>query len=199
MTIKTNLVFAIAATLASLTAGVNTAAAYSQAHCDSVYTELNQFGETETKSYGGSGGGYFAPQPVRSIAIRAGRLVDAIVINGVRYGGGGGSQTHTLVLKPCEYISEVTVRSQRLVDYIKITTNFGRSIEAGGSGGTASTYRGKITHIGGRRGRLLDQLILQGQPRTRTLTLQQHAALQKPVVTWTYEEGEWEHDELLGI
>ena len=100
MTIKTNLVFAIAATLASLTAGVNTAAAYSQAHCDSVYTELNQFGGTETKSYGGSGGSYFAPQPVRSIAIRAGRLVDAVVINGVRYGGGGGSQTHTLVLNP---------------------------------------------------------------------------------------------------
>ena len=81
---------------------------------------------------------------------------DAVVINGVRYGGGGGSQTHTLVLKPCEYI----LRSQALTApgrfYIKITTNFDEA-EAGGNGGTASTYRGKITHIGGRRGGLPDR------------------------------------------
>ena len=119
-----------------------------------------KFGPDKTVTFGGSGGGYFAPQPVRSIAIRAGRLVDAVVINGVRYGGGGGSQTHTLTLGHYEYISEVTVRSQRLVDYIKITTNFGRSIEAGGNGGTASTFG---LHIGGDA-EDSDQLVIQGQP-----------------------------------
>ena len=52
-----------------------------------------KFGPDKTVTFGGSGGSYFAPQPVRSIAIRAGRLVDAIVINGVRYGVGGVSHT----------------------------------------------------------------------------------------------------------
>jgi hypothetical protein len=107
----------------------------------------------EGKSFGGQGGNPFVPRGIRTIAIRSGERIDAIIINGERFGGNGGKLSDTLTLAENEYISKVTVKSGTLVDYIKIETSEKQSIHGGGKGGyKKDTFSGIIAAIGGRHG-----------------------------------------------
>jgi hypothetical protein len=116
-----------------------------------------------TETLGGGGGKVFAPLKIESIAIRHGNKVDAIIINGTRYGGGGGDQTQTLTLGQDEYINKMVIRHGELIDYLVVYTNKGRFIGGGGNGGRETILEGKILKIGGRSGNKLDCLEIIGQ------------------------------------
>ncbi len=109
-------------------------------------------------SFGGNGGTEFPLEAVKSIAIRHGVNVDAIVVNGTKHGGSGGTATKTLELAAGEYINKIEVSSSLFVNYLKITTNKGNSIEGGKKDGKTETIGGEVLAIGGRQGNLLDQL-----------------------------------------
>ena len=115
-----------------------------------------------TKQFGGSGGNLFTQRGIKTIAIRHGRLVDAIIINNEKFGGPGGIQTDTLTLDEDEYINRIDIRHGEFIDRLEISTNKGNKIEGGGQGGTLSTVRGIIVAIGGRGARLVDQLRILG-------------------------------------
>lgn len=122
-------------------------------------TTLTAVNSQVTNSYGGSGGSAFAPDYIQSLAIRTGSEVDAIIINGTRHGGDGGSQSTTLIFDSDEYINEITIRSGSRVDKLEFKTNKGRSIGGGGSGGSPTTLTGiRVIAIGGRSGSRLDQI-----------------------------------------
>ncbi len=130
----------------------------------------------ETLAFGGNGGNSFDEQFVRSIGFSAGGLVDAIVLNGQRFGGSGGSEGRILEFGPEEYINELTImtgrarikgrprkRRSRSVFKILLKTNRGRSLEAGtgtaGKDRTSITLSGiRVLAIGGSSGRRLDKL-----------------------------------------
>lgn len=118
---------------------------------------------TSTETLGGGGGNKFAPLNITSIAIRHGNKVDAIIINGKRFGGGGGVQTQTLTLGEDEYISKMIVRHGQVIDYLVIYTNSGRFIGGGGDGGRETIIEGKMLKIGGRSGNKLDCLDIIGK------------------------------------
>ncbi len=109
-------------------------------------------------SAGGDGGGGFAMQTIKSIGLRSGSYVDQITINGVSHGGNGGADRGVLTLEPGEYVNDILVRSGKYVDFVKFTTNRGRSIEGGGGGGSAMTIVGQLVAIDGRSGSYVDQL-----------------------------------------
>lgn len=130
----------------------------------------------ETLAFGGNGGSSFDEQFVRSIGFSAGGLVDAIVLNGERFGGSGGSEGRVLEFGPDEYIKELTImtgrarikgrprkRRSRSVFKISFKTNRGRTLEAGtgtaGKDRTSVTLSGiRVLAIGGSSGRRLDKL-----------------------------------------
>lgn len=89
------------------------------------------------------------------------KFVKRIVINGHGHGGTGGHGRGILTLKgdDDEFIEEIIVRSGSLIDYVKFVTNEGRSIEAGGSGGSEITITGKLLAIGGKANTMVDQLV----------------------------------------
>ena len=110
-------------------------------------------------SYGGDGGSQFAPDYIQSLAIRTGSEVDAIIINGSKHGGDGGSISTTLIFDTDEYISSVKIRSGARVDNLIFTTNKGRSIGGGGNGGSYHELTNiRVIAIGGRSGSRLDQI-----------------------------------------
>jgi hypothetical protein len=110
-------------------------------------------------SYGGNGGGEFAPDYIQSLAIRTGEEVDAIIINGKKNGGDGGSLSTTLIFDSDEYISQILIRSGSRVDRLEFTTNKGRKIGGGGNGGSETVLSGiRVVAIGGRAGSRLDQI-----------------------------------------
>jgi hypothetical protein len=110
-------------------------------------------------SYGGGGGSKFDPEYIKSLAIRSGSGVDAIIINEEIHGGGGGSLSTTLEFDSDEYICSVDIRSGSRVDNLVFTTNKGRSIGGGGSGGSKYMLSNiRVIAIGGRSGSRLDQI-----------------------------------------
>lgn len=119
---------------------------------------------TETNSivinnFGGDGGSQFDADYIQSLAIRTGSEVDAIIINGNKHGGDGGSMSTTLVFDTDEYISSVKIRSGSRVDNLTFTTNKGRSIGGGGGGGSEQTLSNiRVIAIGGKSGSRLDQI-----------------------------------------
>jgi len=117
----------------------------------------------QCQNFGGEGGNDFAPKKIDSLAIRHGNKVDAIIINGHRYGGDGGKQTQTLTFGEDEYIEKMVVRHGNSIDYLMVYTNIGRKIGGGGKGGTKSVLEGKIVKIGGRSGNRLDGLQVFGK------------------------------------
>jgi len=110
--------------------------------------------------YGGNGGSEFASDYIMSLAIRTGARVDAIIINDKRYGGTGGSESQTLIFNSEEFISEISIHSGSRVDNLQFTTNMGRKIGGGGTGGSEKTILTgiRVIAIGGRAGKNLDQI-----------------------------------------
>ena len=108
---------------------------------------------------GSSGGDPFGAAAVSSIRVSGGNFVDALVINGSRYGGSGGSLSEKLVLRSGEYINCVVVRQGDFLDRLEFHTNQGRSIGGGGTGGSETLLQNiRVTHIGGRAGDFVDQI-----------------------------------------
>lgn len=110
-------------------------------------------------TYGGDGGSTFDTDYIKSLALRTGKVVDAIIINGNKHGGDGGSISTTLIFDSDEYISSITIRSGSLVDNLQFTTNKGRTIGGGGTGGSVNVLNNiRVIAIGGKSGKKLDQI-----------------------------------------
>lgn len=113
-----------------------------------------------TEEYGYTGGIEFPPRPVRSIGFRAGNVVDQIRINNETHGGSGGTDRGTIEFGSEEYITEFWVNCGVRVDYVKLRTNKGRILEAGGQGGDKKIHKSgvRVLEIGGRAGVILDSI-----------------------------------------
>ena len=108
---------------------------------------------------GGNGGDPFGAAAFSSVRISGGNFVDALIINGSRHGGSGGSLSEELTLRSGEYINRVAVRHGDFIDRLEFHTNQGRSIGGGGTGGNETVRQNvKVTHIGGRTGDFVDQI-----------------------------------------
>ena len=121
-----------------------------------------------TTSYGGNGGDRSFPKHAiregTTIGIRGDVHIDHIRIDGDKLGGDGGIDRGSITLDEGEYISKVEIRSQHLVDYVKFTTNKGRSIDGGGSdeGRPQKPLENvRVTAIGGRHGEYADKVDIE--------------------------------------
>ncbi len=115
--------------------------------------------QRRTLTFGGDGGGPFVGGHPGSLGLRGGALLDAIIINGQKYGGDGGSATSVETLSPGEYWNSIYIRSGSLIDHLKLTSSGGRTLERGGDGGGEASYSNlRIINISGRCGALVDSL-----------------------------------------
>ncbi len=110
--------------------------------------------QTVTQSWGSNEGTPFSLQPVKSLRLRTGRYIDAIVLNGARYGGTGGGETDVIHFDNDEYISEVVIRSGAWMDYLSFTTTDNgkepSEVFGGGGGGNEIILKGiRVLGIGG--------------------------------------------------
>ena len=81
--------------------------------------------------------------------LRSGVWVDALIINGVRRGGEGGSLGHELRLGSGEYVTHIYLRSGDYVDHVEFVTNRGNGISGGiGGGSPARLENVKVLRIG---------------------------------------------------
>ncbi len=114
------------------------------------------------QSFGGFGGVPFDLNVVRSIGIRHGDFVDALVLNGIRHGGTGGVASLEHTLEGDDYINQIDLRCGGLVDYISFKTKAGVAIAGGGGGGIARSLSNiRVLRLGGRSGGLLDQINIE--------------------------------------
>ena len=151
----------------------------SQKHTDHGLPKA-KFDLKKSAYWGGSGGGIFYWFPERlalsfayvtSLRIRSDILVDSIKItlkDGVEseasgtYGGNGG-KTKTWDVPEGAEITQVEIRSGRVIDSLKFMTNTGKeSPQFGGNGGTRSHYtipKGwKLVGIFGLKGDYVDRI-----------------------------------------
>lgn len=106
--------------------------------------------EFEAGSSGGMGGNTFIDNPpsdfftINSMRICSGSVVDSIETtykdvsgNTYSYGrkGGNGGSCSTLYFQSGEHIASVSGKYGNVIDSIVITTNYGRVLSKGGSGG----------------------------------------------------------------
>jgi hypothetical protein len=116
----------------------------------------------ETRSFGGNGPVVFPIQAVKSIGFRAGRYVDALLLNGARYGGRGGTESVVLDFRSDEYIRRIAIRHGRYVDGIELETSAGRTLRVGGQGGVREELTNvRVLGFGGSHGTLIDRLGVQ--------------------------------------
>lgn len=125
------------------------------------------------RSYGGSGAPsdsgepppkHFEQEEIRSIGLRVGKYVDALMLNGEQHGGGGGTDAGQLVLDDDEYIDAVSIRSSSAgyVDYLAFHTNKGRFIGGGGNGGDPVSFHNiRLLKIGGWSYGYLDKIEIE--------------------------------------
>ncbi|AJQ92836.1 jacalin-like lectin [Gynuella sunshinyii] len=132
----------------------------------------------EAGNSGGGGGVAFFDNPPNDflqldrVTLCGGRLVDSVEVvyidgsgNVYSYGkhGGNGGSCKTLNFMSGEYISKVSGKSGSEVDSLTITTNMGRTLSVGGSGGDSGflyTGNGQFQIVGfkGRSGSRIDAI-----------------------------------------
>lgn len=113
----------------------------------------------KTKTFGRTGGDAFSMAFVKEVGLRSDKQIDQIQINGIPHGRNGGTDRGSIILSGEEYINKVELRHGQYIDQLKLTTNKGNSVEGGGKGGEpASLENIRVMAIGGRSGRLLDNL-----------------------------------------
>ncbi len=111
---------------------------------------------------GGSGGQFsdWIAVPIgTTFQFFAGQFVDAIEVNGRRYGGSGGSPSPLFTLD--QPLTEITGRSGAYLDGIGISFGNTTSSMYGGNGGAPfrlSRSGRAISHIGLRHGTYIDQI-----------------------------------------
>ena len=114
-----------------------------------------------TMVLGGGGGTAFGLTNPKSIGLRSGPLVNAIIINGLQHGGGGGSATSIESLDGDDYWSQILVHSGNVIDYLSLTSRDGRTVAGGGGGGTPLNLQNvRIMAIGGRAYEFVDSLLI---------------------------------------
>jgi len=108
-------------------------------------------------------GSPFPVQSARSLGLRSGNAIDALILNGQRFGGTGGTITSELELSPDEYIDDVVIRSDHHVDFLEFRTNRGRTLATGGGSGGRERRRNniRVLGIGGRSGNVLDVISIR--------------------------------------
>ncbi len=115
-----------------------------------------------TQSWGSNWGTPLSLQSVKSLGLRTGLYVDAILLNGELYGGRGGEQSRMFDLEKDEYITEVVIRSGKWMDYLSLTTNKGNKVSGGGGGGNLTILKNiRVLEIGGCFDGLIRQLTLK--------------------------------------
>jgi hypothetical protein len=77
----------------------------------------------ETQLLGGNGGSPFDIEAVKSLAVRSGARIDALILNGSRHGGTGGTEKPGLEFLPDEYIDRMVIRHHARIDNLEIHTN----------------------------------------------------------------------------
>jgi len=113
----------------------------------------------EVIALGGDGGRRFEEQAVKSIGVRSGKRIDALLLNNQRFGGKGGKERRVLELQGDEYINAMSIRHGRLIDQISLTTSRGRTFGAGGGGGRLTQLNNiRVLGLGGNSGDELDKL-----------------------------------------
>lgn len=109
-------------------------------------------------SFGGNGGDLFDMQIIKTISMSSADYVDQLVINGNIYGGNGGNPQTGITLATGEYVNRIDLRYGRYLDYLKLTTNFGQTLEGGGTGGEPTTILGQLVALTGNSGNYIDRL-----------------------------------------
>ena len=113
----------------------------------------------ETKNFGGNGGNQFEIEAVKSLGLRSGGRIDALLLNGTRHGGNGGVEGTTLEFHPDEYIDRIVIRHGSRIDRIEIHTNKERTLNGGGTGGVREELTNiRVFGLGGNSGGELDKL-----------------------------------------
>jgi hypothetical protein len=113
----------------------------------------------QTFTYGGGGGNEFSPRSPDKIGIRAGGMVDAIIVDGGHFGGTGGCNPTIVDLAPDDYWSEFHIRSGSMIDQLRLVSKKGRVVQGGGGGGDPESQANlRIVAIAGRSGDMVDAL-----------------------------------------
>ena len=119
----------------------------------------------ETIVLGGEGGRRFDDAAVGSIGVRSNSRIDALILNGERFGGLGGREVRALDLCHDEYVSELLIRHGSRIDSIVLRTNRGRALTGGGGGGRLTRLANiRLLGVGGNSGNALDRLRLHYIP-----------------------------------
>lgn len=88
-----------------------------------------------------------------TIRLRGGAYLDKIEINNEGYGGDGGHPTPVMYFAQGEYISDMTICSNEVIDRLVIKSSNGHLLDAGGTGGTPHILHGRVTGISGEYGK----------------------------------------------
>jgi hypothetical protein len=113
---------------------------------------------------GGSFSGWIPMTPGTTIKFWTGSLVDAIEINGRKYGGNGGGPSTRYSIDPDERLVGVSGGAGDLLDSVQFhfESNSGKkraTTKCGGGGGRAFSMTGyHITHIGFHCGSMVDRI-----------------------------------------
>ena len=118
-------------------------------------------------SFGGEGGDKFVGLgKIKKIQLVGGEIVDAISINGTKYGGSGGSPSDEITLDDDEYISEVSVEDLGgyygdIIVFLEFKTSKGQSITKGKPSLFSIKFKNiKVTEISGSAGDYLDSITI---------------------------------------
>lgn len=101
---------------------------------------------------------------VKEIGLRGQDWIDAIYLDGNKYGGSGGQDTPRLVMAADEFISSMDIRVDSRpwaarISYLRFTTNKGRQIASGSTVGELYSYPDiKLLAIAGRAQDWLDRI-----------------------------------------
>jgi hypothetical protein len=98
------------------------------------------------------GAPFSSPGPITTLSFFAGHYIDKIILNGVEYGGGGGSPTNTIVLDGGDVISKIWIRAGDVIDHIQILTDQGQILRTGGGGGDPYFLEGRVMALSGEIG-----------------------------------------------
>jgi hypothetical protein len=123
--------------------------------------------QRRTLTFGNTLTNPFPATDPRSLGLRTGAAVDAIIINGNRYGGHGGwNVTPIETLRADDYWTEIEVGHGNVIDYLRLRSREGREVAGGGQGGRREIISGiRVIGIGGYSRGLVDQLsfeVLEG-------------------------------------
>lgn len=120
----------------------------------------------QTIAIGGSHGADFDIETVRTIGFRTTDVVEAILLNGQRYGDDQGKETETLELQPDEYITKLVIhesndkkKGEDRIRGVRLTTSRGRTLESGTMRGPQTVLEGvRVLGLGGNGGHMLFKL-----------------------------------------